>query len=225
MGGPFTYYLLKTLGDEWTRTFVKKVIFVAPAFMGSPKAIDAMFNGVECTLPINTDFLGPLARHLPTAWMLFPWATAFGDGNDIFATTPHKVYTFKQINELLKDVGMTDADLMLNETRKMIDKWNEYSEPLPVPVITHLGTGMQTTKSLSFNQDLFHQDPDGKWPHSGHGYCDGDGTVPLVSSSYPTIKWKRMGRDVQTFFHPGAEHLAILKTNEVINNVINEACN
>jgi len=224
LGGPFSYYFFQKVGDDWIKTYVKKVIYIAPAFMGSVRTLESMFNGYDDIVPVVGNNLAPVCRNMPTVWMFSPWAEAF-DANDYVALSPTKVYKFSQMAELLKDIGAPDVDARFLSTRERINKViNNYNKPLPVPVITHLGSGLDTAKTLIFYDSITRRDFDGDWPHADHHTCDGDGTVPLVSARYSTDKWARMGADITTYLYKGADHAGILKNSHLIDLIIKEAC-
>jgi len=222
MGCPYTYYFLQTAGDAWVKKYIHKLIVVSPAWMGSVKALDFMFDGFDYGVPIAGKVLAPLARHVPSVWMLLPWADAFK--GKIMATSPSKNYTFDMLAELLKDVGADNVDAKLKTTMGVFDKFDNYAKPPPVPVIALLGRNVDTVTQLNFKKDVVPCDPDGTWTADSRTLGDGDGTVPADSLRYPTDKWAAMGADVQVHYFDKAEHVKILYTDEVINMVVNEAC-
>jgi len=222
MGAPFSYFMLQTAGDEWIKKYIHKLIYVAPAWMGSLNALNFMFDGFDHAIPIAGKVLAPLSRHIPTVWMLLPWADAFK--GDTMATSPSKNYTFDMLAELLKDIGADYVDEKLESTMGIYSKYNNYAKPPPVPVITHLGTGLKTVESIYFKKDLKPCDPDGTWTEDGRNYGDGDGTVPIKSLKYPTEKWAAMGVDVKTYYHDGGEHVKMLYDPDIIQSVVDEAC-
>jgi len=222
MGAPFSYFMLQTAGDAWVKQHIHKLIYVAPAWMGSPKALNFMFDGIDYKIPIAGKALAPLSRHVPTVWMLLPWADAYK--GKIMATSPSKNYTYDMIEDLLNDIGAQDVEAKLKTTMGVFNKYNNYENPPPVPVITYMGRNVDTLSTLVFKKDIVKSDPEGTWTDDSVLYGDGDGTVPAESLRYPTDKWASKGADVETHYIDKAEHVKILYNQDLINAVIAEAC-
>jgi len=223
MGAPFSYFLLQTAGDEWVKKYIYKMIYISPAWMGSVKSLNFMFDGIDHTVPIAGKIFAPLSRHFPSAFFLLPWADAFK--GLIMASSPSKNYTYDMIPDILKDVGLNDVDDKLQASLYgFIQKFDNYAKPPPVPVITYIGRGLKTPSQLVFKKDLKPLDPDGRWDHDGLLYDDGDGTVPWQSLKYPTEKWTKMGADVKTIYYDNGEHVKMLYDEKLIQSIIDEAC-
>jgi len=223
MGAPVSYYLIKYAGDAWVKKYVHKLIYVSPAWLGAVKALDIMFDGFDYFLPIAGKYFAPLARHLPGCWMLLPWGgEAFK--NMTLATTPSRKYTFDQLVDLLTAAGAGDVAGKLKATQGVFEKWNHYSEPPPVPVVSYMGYGKDTVVGITFKNDIKPADPDGEWTHDGRVLGNGDGTVPEESLRYVTDKWASMGVDVTTHFIKGGEHLDLLRDSSIVDAVVDEAC-
>jgi len=222
MGAPFSYFMLQTAGEAWIKKYIHKLIYVSPAWMGSLNALNFMFDGFDHAVPIAGKVLAPLSRHVPSVWMLLPWADAYK--GDVMATSPSKNYTFDMVADLLKDVGAEYVDEKLETTMGVFAKFNNYAKPPPVPVITHLGKNVKTVASIEFKKDVKPCDPDGSWNHDGRIFGDGDGTVPAKSLKYTTDKWAAMNCDVTTVYHDGAEHVKLLYEPDLVQSVVDEAC-
>jgi len=222
MGAPYSYYLIRSVGDDWMKKYVHKIFYVAPAFMGSVNALNFMFDGFDYKIPIAGKVLAPLSRHVASVWMLLPFADAFK--GEIVAYTPHKNYTFDMIPDLLKEIGVPDVDAKLKTTQGILLTFNNYDRPPPVPTEFILGRGLPTIHALKFKKDIQKCDPDGNWDIDGRENGDGDGTVPAESLKYCFEKWRDMGAETSVHYIEKGPHVGLIYDQRVIEMVVNAAC-
>jgi len=222
MGCPFSYYFLRKMGDDWVKKYIHMYAPMAPAWMGATKALDVMLEGLDRDLPVAGKYFAPMMRHVPSLWFLLPWKDAFK--GDILAMSPHKNYTFDQLETLLNDGNASFVEGKLKATQGMFAEFNNYEKPPPVPIRAFIGHGKNTVTSLVFKDDIKPHAPDGSWESCTRIYGDGDGTVPIKSLVYVTDKWKTKGADLKVFMYNKMGHLPLIKDSYVIKDLIREIC-
>jgi len=224
MGGPYSYYFLKQMGDEWVSRYVYMYVPMAPAYMGAVKALDDMLEGFDHNVPIAGKYFAPLMRHIPSIYFLLPWKEAFK--GMVLATTPSKTYTFDMLEDLLNAGNLSNVEGKMAATQGVFyNQYKNYDSFPKVPIRAFVGKGVDTVVQLKFKQDITPHDPDGSWESiSSRINGDGDGTVPIQSLTYVLDKWKNSGADIQTFYYDNMEHLGIIKDATVINDFINLFC-
>jgi len=223
MGGPYSYYFLMKMGNDWVSKYIHMYIPLAPAWMGAVKALDCMLEGLDRDVPIAGKYFAPLMRHIPSLWFLLPQKDAFK--NQVLATSPSKTYTFDDLEVLLNDGNASYVEGKLAATQGMFNKVVNYYEQVPnVPVRSFIGYGKNTVKSFKFKEDIKPHDPDGTWESCSRINADGDGTVPIESLLYATDKWKKKGGDVQVYSFDGMGHLPLIKDSTVIQHIVSLFC-
>jgi len=226
MGGPYSYYLLRSAPSGWVEKYIHKYITASPAWMGATRALDAMFTGVGHMLPaVLSDLFAPLARTIAGLWFLLPWKDAYQDIPIV--KTPNNSYTSDDMVKVLTLQGLADVDLKYKSARSIFTKFNNFDMLPNIPVITSYGTDLDTMHTLVFDEELTPHDPDADWKHPDHLYGSGDGTVPEISLSYATNKWKKLypDRNITYFKVVNTSHIDIVTHEPFINMVINEAFN
>jgi len=226
MGGPYSYYVLRTAPAGWVEKYIYKYITPSPAWMGAPRALDAMFSGLGHLLPsVLSDLFAPLARSIPAIWFLLPWSEAF-DG--IAAVkTPANTYSWREVTKILSLEGLDQADAKMKYVRDVFDSFNNYEEMPNVPMITTFATDMDTLYTLVFKEELSKQDPEGDWKHPDQLHGAGDDTVPESSLKYVTDKWMKKYPDRNITFVRLSEvdHTTIVTSDEFIKLTLDEAFN
>jgi len=222
MGGPFSYYFLMKMGDDWIKKYIYMYVPMAPAWMGAVKALDFMLMGVDRDVPIAGKYFAPLMRHIPSLWFLLPWKEAFPGMT--LATSPSKTYSFDHMENLLNDGNATDVEGKIADARKLFKPLNLYEKIPPVPVHCFIGRGKNTVISLKFKSDIKPHQPDGVWESASRIMGDGDGTVPIQSLTYVTDKWIKSGKgDVHVYTYDNMGHLPLIKDANVIKKVVSLA--
>jgi len=223
MGCPYSYYFLREMGEKWVEKYIHMYIPMAPAWMGAVKALDMMLLGVDRDVPIAGKFFAPLIRHIPSIWFLLPWAEAFK--NMTLATSPNKVYSFDQLQELLNDGNASFVEGKIHAATAFMKKYKHYDKAPNVPIRAYVGRGKNTVLGLQFKSDIKPHDPDGVWESCSRVMGDGDGTVPLESATYATNKWMKQGvKDLKVYTYDDMGHLPIVKDADVIQSVIDQFC-
>ena len=224
MGALNSYFLLRSAPEGWVEKYIFKYITPSPAWMGAPRAVDAMFTGVGDYVPsIIGNIFASLARTIPGVWFLLPWCDAFTDVP--IAKTPEKTYFCDDVPNILAAQGIVDANLKYKYTRAAFSAYNNFDWMPNVPMITMYSTDLDTINTLVFNQELSHHDPDGDWQHPDYVRGPGDGTVPEVSLSYATNKWRKMypERNITYVKLSKINHQEIVTKPEFINLMLDEA--
>jgi len=223
MGCPYSYYFLMQMGQDWVKKYIHMYIPMAPAWMGAVKALDMMLLGVDRDVPIAGKYFAPLIRHIPSIWFLLPWKEAFK--NMTLATSPSKVYSFDQLEELLNDGNASYVEGKIGAATRFMKPYNNYEKAPAVPIRAFVGRGKNTVLGLKFKQDIKPHDPDGVWESVSRVMGDGDGTVPLPSATFATDKWMNQGgNDVKVFTYNDMGHLPIIKDADVIDKVLEQFC-
>jgi len=226
LGGPYSYYVLRTAPAGWAEKYIHKYITPSPAWVGSPTAFVSLFNGLGSMLPsIISEQFAPLARNIPAIWFLFPWSEAYKGTPAVI--TPHNTYSWDQVAEVLTILGLENTDLKLKSARDVLSQFNNYEEMPNVPMITTFSTDIDTTYTLVFEEDLKKQDPVGDWKHPTKVHGAGDDTVPEFSLKYVTDKWMNKYPDRNITYVRLSEigHTNIVQKDVFINLVLHEAFN
>jgi len=227
MGGPFSYYLLRTAPSGWVEKYIYKYITASPAWMGAPRALDAMFTGIGNYVPsVIGNIFASVARTISGVWILLPWKDAFKD--EPIAMTPENSYTCDDIVKILTLMGLPDVDPKYKSARATFSSFNNYDEMPNVPMITSFSTDIDTYHTLVFAEEFSQSDPEGDWKHpKSYLGGSGDGTVPELSLAYATNKWMMKYPDRNITYHKlsGLNHQRIVMEPEFINMVLNEAFN
>jgi len=236
MGCPFTYYLFMKKGDQFVKDYIHTWIPTAPAWMGAPKALKAMFNfNLLEDLGGKTPFwkwkkeqdravlhVTPLTRKIPSVWFLLPQEKAFGD--KVILKTPKKEYKFNQIKEILNTIGGSGyADGRFDEAKTPFKTINNYEKKPPVPIYVAYGKGEKTAMKLELKEELDEWNLDKEWPLSIVRYGDGDGTVPIQSLSFFNNQHPK-DKDVKELSYENADHVGILEDDRYLLNALNLAC-
>jgi len=224
MGGPYSYYFLKQMGDEWVSRYVYMYVPMAPAYMGAVKALDDMLEGFDHNVPIAGKYFAPLMRHIPSIYFLLPWKEAFK--GMVLATTPSKTYTFDMLEEFLNAGNASFVKGKLASTQgEFYKRCQNYSVLPNIPVRAFYSYGKDTPISLSFSSDIKPHDPDGEWESFTRVNGDGDGLIPFPSLVYATDKWMKMpNNDVKEFPYYGYSNLPFIRETLVINDIVAQFC-
>lgn len=224
MGGPFSYYVLKTAPEGWVSKYIHKYVTAAPAWMGAPRALDALFTGLGDRLPsVLGDLFAPLSRSIPGVWFLFPWDAAF---NGIPAVkTPGNTYSYKDVPKILNISGLQDTQRKYDSAREIFAKFNNYEWMPEVPVISVYGVGRATMMTLIFKDELKQHAPEEDWKHpSDYNKAAGDGTVPDISAGFVTNNWmkKYPDRNITIVKTDDTTHQKIVMEEPFIGIIVNE---
>jgi len=222
MGCPYSYYFLMKMGAEWMSKYLYMYVPMAPAWMGSPKALDMMLEGLDRDLPIAGKYFAPLFRHLPCVWFLFPVAEAYT--GQILAYSPSKTYRYDQIKDLLNDGNASYVDGKLRSTQgKFLSDIKYYDEVPNIPVHIFLSHGKDTLISLKFDKDITPHQPDESWESCTRILGDGDETVPTSSLRYVSDKWinEKKATNVDVHDYEGRSHVGLIQDDTVIKDVLN----
>jgi len=227
MGGPYSYYLLQTAPAGWVEKYIHKYITASPAWMGAPRALDAMFTGLGSYVPsVIANIFATVARTISGLWILLPWSDAFG--NTPIVMTPQNTYTCDDVVKVLTTVGLSDVDLKYKSARAVFTSFNNYEEMPDVPMITTFSTDLDTELTLVFGEELSKHDPNEDWKHpKSYLHGAGDGTVPELSLSYATNKWMKKYPDRNITYYKVSQinHQQIARGPEFIQLVLDEAFN
>jgi len=222
MGGPYSYYFLRRMGDQWVKKYIYMYVPIAPAWMGAVKAVDMMIGGLDNMFSGIGRFFAPLVRHLPSVWFLLPNATAFK--NLVLATSPSRIYSFNDVALLLNDCNASMVEGKMHAAHKFFDSYGDYRHAPPVPVRQIVGTGSRTVVRLDFRSNVRPHDPDGIWDSFDRSFGDGDSTVPTQSFMYAYNLWQNKGADVKLSDHRGLSHMDLVQDSKVIDEVVSYAC-
>jgi len=226
MGGPYSYYVLQTAPKGWCEKYIHKYITPSPAWMGAPRALDAMFTGLGNMIPeVLSNLFAPLSRSIGAVWFLLPWSDAFK--GIVGVKTPQNSYSYDEVVKVLTIMGINDADVKYKSSRAAFAPFNDYEEMPNVDVITTFGTDLETMHTLVFKEELSKHDPEGDWKHPDHLNGPGDGTVPQVSLEYATNKWmkKYPDRNITYVKVTNTDHHQIVMDAPFSELVLNEAFN
>jgi len=227
MGGPYSYYLLRTAPDGWVEKYIFKYVTASPAWMGAPRALDAMFSGLGPFVPsVIGNLFAPLSRSIAGVWFLLPWTDAFKGVPAV--NTPKNSYSYDEMPKILDLLGLPDPYLKYDSTRAVFNPFNNYDFMPNIPMITVYATDLDTIHTLVFNEELSKHDPEADWEHpDGYIHGPGDGTVPEVSMNYVRDKWMKMypDRNITYVRLHGADHHHVILDPPFTNLLLDEAFN
>jgi len=225
MGGPYSYYVLRTAPSGWVEKYIHRYITPSPAWLGAPAGFVSVFNGLSNEFPPALgDYFAPMARNIPALWFLFPWSDAYKDIPAV--KTPKNTYYWNEIVKILTMLGIEQADLKLKSVLDVFSRLNSYEEMPNVPMITTFATDLKTAYTYVFKEELTKQDPMGKWMQPKEElYGAGDATVPDFSLKYATDKWmkKYPHRNITYVDASGIDHSNIVLTDKFFNMILDEA--
>jgi len=227
MGGPYSYYVLRTAPSGWAEKYIHKYITACPPWMGATAALDATFTGIGHDVPEIINYLfAPLTRFFAGLWYLFPWKEAYKDTPVV--KTPSKTYYSDDVPEFLAEKGLSDTELKFKSSRSVFTAFNGYDMMPNVDVITTFPRTRKTRTTLVFNEEPKKQGPEDSWKHpDDYLYGVGDGTVPDFSLTYATDKWMQMypDRNITYFEVWNTTHSDIITHEPFVKMLIDEAFN
>eukprot|EP00931_Biecheleriopsis_adriatica_P077976 TRINITY_DN5144_c0_g1_i2.p1 TRINITY_DN5144_c0_g1~~TRINITY_DN5144_c0_g1_i2.p1 ORF type:complete len:830 (+),score=127.23 TRINITY_DN5144_c0_g1_i2:87-2576(+) len=209
MGCPVALYVLSVLGDDWAKKHISQLILVGPAHMGSPAMMSsyahAPFVDTQSWVPIPVAFDKTLGD-LTATWACMiaempmlvggelPWPE-----EHIFASTPEKDYTLKDIGQFLEDVASCKAN---RETGPAlwsgVQKLASMMKAPAVPTSIIYSDRLDTPSQIEYESSDLCKKPKLK------SSAPGDGTI--VASSVEAIghAWRSKGCDVKLIKDPGS---------------------
>lgn len=211
------YFLAYKVSAEWKQKYIRKVIFVCPAFGGSGQTLDVSWNQYFPILSfLKSSIITETIMRTPVISALFPNHVAFGDDTIIKGPNGEK-FTASQVSDFLIDhqkfTGKWAKILKLNEkyTSVRLDE-------VGVPTYIVYNSLISTVKGLDFSKG-YNKDP--SYINEG-----GDGTVPKTgpewvcnqwNQSYPVICHDIYSTDDDNFDHSGISY------NPYVHRLIYEA--
>lgn len=188
MGCTHLLVFLRLQTSAWRQAHVRKMIALSSPWGGAVSALQALVVGenlglVASALTVTPSKLRALVRNYPSIAYLLPQAEVFalsnknnlepGAGGPVLVETPQRAYTAAQLDELLRDISLTQQLEWFKTTTALIKPL----EPLPdLQVDCIHSLNVPTPLAIVFrNQTDF---PDGAYELVKG---DGDGTVNLES--------------------------------------------
>jgi len=197
---------------EWKEKYIAKVIFLAPAFAGSPMTIDVAWNRYFPILPfLKSDVIEEAAETIPCVHALFPNPNIFGDKPLIQG--PDGDITAKDIPDYLVKKGKfheKNIPLMRKDTEVIY----EVPKDPGVHLMMLYNSAVKTVMTKNFVNG-YDEDPE-------IIYDSGDGTVPSVGPEWGCNNWKSdkslvcydVNQEDDKFNHGG------MSTNAAVHDII-----
>ena len=217
MGAPVSlYFLTKYVSQDWKDTYLKAYVSISGAWRGAVNAVKAFISGQNEDIVIDLPIWGRAAqRTYPSTALLLPTPSDTWTKEDIMVTTPQRNYTAWDYQALFNDIGYPRGYDMFLEVENLTGGL------IPPNVTTYCFYGHQfpTPERLVYTKGEF---PDTE-PILIIG--DGDGTVNL-NSLQSCGRWKnQMPYNLTMKGFSDVEHVAAIKTLEIIQQVDDVVCN
>jgi lysophospholipase III len=205
------YWLNNYIDQKFKDKYLKGMVSIAAVWGGAVKTLRLMASGdnidVFVVRPLT---VRPYQQSATSTAFLMP-SPAFWSEYDVIVSRPTKNYTVKNYQEFFTDIGFTDGFEMRVDTQNLI------YDLKPPNIELHLiyGTGLKTPEQFVYTE--------AQWPDSQPSvfYGDGDGTVNLRSLLGYQRWFTKQKQKILFKELPGAEHLAILKNQNVTDYILN----
>jgi lecithin-cholesterol acyltransferase len=205
-------FFTKYVSKEWKAKYIKKAIFLAPAFAGSMDTFDVSWNRYFPILPfLKSDTITETVETVPCIHTLYPNVNVFGDKALVIGPNGEK-YTAKDIPDFLVAQGkFSEANVKL--MRENIKVTKEVPQDPEVPLMMLFNSGVQTRMTVNFKNG-YEKDPETI-------YEGGDGTVPAIGPKWACENWKHstlqcvdVAQTDDKFNHGG------MSTNAAVHDII-----
>jgi lysophospholipase III len=208
MGGAYLHYFLSNLVDQkWKSKYVEKWISVASPFIGSPKGILAVVSGYNFGIPIVTSSEGlEIGPYIGASYYLMPREAT--EWQNLVTTTKGLTFNSSQISSLLTYASVPLGSAKFASSTK---EWSIRDPGVEIALVS--GVNINTDYNYLYDDEAFTRGP------VSVKFASGDGTVPEISSFYPTkLGWNVTA--VQKF--NGLDHVGILANSQFITWFLKE---
>lgn len=212
MGNPILLYWLNNyLKKEQKDQYIRAFVSLSPPWGGASKPLRLMASGdnidVVVVRPLS---VRPYQRSAPSTAWLMP-SSSFWSDKDVLVSQPNQNYTVNDYYKFFQDLNFTDGYEMRRDTEKLTFNL----DPPEVEYHALYGVGVKTPETFVYTAK--------QWPDSQPNviYGDGDGTVNL-RSLLGYQRWVNKQNE-KIFFKElkGVDHLAILKSQDTIDYIMN----
>lgn len=212
MGNPVLLYWLNNYVDfSWKQKFIRMFVSLAGVWGGAVKPVRLMTSGDDLSILV----VHPLSartyqRSAPSTAFLMP-SDKFWGSDEVLVQTPNRNYTVHDYEDFFNDINYPTGYELRKTTKDLIYDLN------PPDVEVHALYGVDLKTPAGFKWDKQKKFPDTQ-PTVFYG--DGDGTVNL-RSLHGFKHW--IGKQKQPIYNKeisGAEHLAILKSPDTIEYIL-----
>lgn len=116
-GGPVTLIFLNKMSQCWKNKFIQRHINVSGVHRGSPAYLGALLFGDNSPTNLPSKQAQAMSASSPANFFMVPQPTAY-PADYVLVTTPQRTYTLSQIDELLHDSGLPNANrIYADQTR------------------------------------------------------------------------------------------------------------
>ena len=174
-------FLTKFVTTEWKEKYIKKVIFLAPAFAGSGATLNVAWNKIFPILHfLKLKSIADTAEASPCVQSLFPNHVVFQNYKIVDGPNGETLYP-KDLSQFLIDHGKVSGNniLLLKKSEKIVS-----DEPVDIGVPFYLiyNSGISTEFGLKFKKS-YKEEPE-------RTFLPGDDVVPAAGPEYACNKWK-----------------------------------
>lgn len=213
MGNPvLLYWLNNYVNLTWKEKFIRNFVSLAGVWGGAAKPVRLMTSGDNLDIIVVKPLTArPYQRSASSTAWLMP-SDKFWAADEILVSTPNRNYTVNDYEALFRDLNYEDGHFMRENTKDLIRELN----PPDVEMHALYGVQMKTPAGFIWNKQKNFPDT-----QPSVVYGDGDGTVNL-RSLHGYRHW--IGKQKQPIYFKefkGIDHLAILKSKDVIQYVMN----
>lgn len=228
-GNIMTYLFLARQTKEWKDTYIRHYVAASPAYMGSPKAfvlgLTYTILDVSPKIPIYMQAMGKNFRNVPSLYSLMPYSKAYADDPHVLEVSGKK-YTFDEIPEVFKEVGIEHFDAKWKVSREMMKTHDESYNITPgvSTTIFYTSKPKSTYYKVKCSKTLAELQNYTDW--IGSGLCEvvfkeGDGTITKEALIYPFESWKSSGDgyNYSKISIKNADHTSLISNKDFLKGV------
>lgn len=228
-GNIMTYLFLARQTKEWKDAYIRHYVAASPAYMGSPKAfvlgLTYTILDVSPKIPIYMQAMGKNFRNVPSLYSLMPYSKAYTDDPHVLEVSGKK-YTFDEIPEVFKEVGIEHFDAKWKVSREMMKTHDESYNITPgvSTTIFYTSKPKSTYYKVKCSKTLAELQNYTDW--IGSGLCEvvfkeGDGTITKEALIYPFESWKSSGDgyNYSKISIKNADHTSLISNKDFLKGV------
>ncbi|KAG8437236.1 hypothetical protein GDO86_008080 [Hymenochirus boettgeri] len=213
LGNLYLLYFLNHQPQEWKDRYVRGFISLGAPWGGAIKPLLVLTSGDNHGIPMVSNIKIREEQRMTTTnpWML-PTKLGWPESH-VFISTPTKNYTYKDYQQLFRDVEFEDGWYMWEDTKGLV----EGLPPPGVEVYCIYGTGIPTAETYFYGEGFPNEPP------IEITYADGDDTVHTRSLEL-CKRWSNQQKEkVHINELPGIQHLNMVFSNRtlvLINDIL-----